>query len=81
MMSNSASRNGDATLFFTTFTLVRLPTTASPSLMAAMRRMSSAHRGIELQRAAAGGGFRIAEHHADLLADLVDEDQAGVAIC
>src|ERR1035438_6501012 len=33
---------------------------------------------IELQRAAARGGFRIAEHHADLFANLVDEDQAGV---
>src|SRR5262249_4729120 len=33
-------------------------------------------RGVELQRPAAGGGFRIAEHPADLLAQLVDEDQA-----
>ena len=33
-----------------------------------------AHRGIEFQRIAAGGGFRIAEHDADLHADLVDED-------
>src|SRR6185437_8040212 len=29
---------------------------------------------VELQRVAAGGGFRVAEHHADLHADLVDED-------
>src|SRR3974390_123459 len=34
-----------------------------------------AHRGVELQRAPARGGFRIAEHHANLLADLVDEDK------
>src|SRR5574337_119121 len=35
------------------------------------------HRGVELQRVAAGGGFRAAEHHADLHADLVDEDHQG----
>src|SRR5947209_7737506 len=35
-----------------------------------------AHRRIELERAAAGGRFRVAEHDADLLAELVDEDQA-----
>ena len=77
-MSNSASRNGAATLFLTTFTLVRLPTTVSPSLIAAMRRISSANRRIELQRPAARSGLRIAEHHADLLANLVDENQACV---
>src|SRR5437660_11543799 len=33
-----------------------------------------ADRGPELQRAAAGSGFRVAVHHPDLLADLVDED-------
>jgi hypothetical protein len=41
MMSNSTSLNGGATLFFTTFTRVRLPTTASPFLIAPMRRISS----------------------------------------
>ena len=40
MMSNSASRNGAATLFFTTLILVRDPVTTSPSLIAAMRRIS-----------------------------------------
>src|SRR6476620_2703985 len=35
-----------------------------------------ADRRVELQRATAGGGFRIAEHHADLLAQLIDENQA-----
>ena len=40
MMSNSASRNGGATLFLTTLTLVRLPVTSVPSLIAPMRRMS-----------------------------------------
>src|SRR5215469_1423941 len=37
-----------------------------------------ADRGVELQRVAAGGRLRIAEHHADLHADLVDEDDDGV---
>ena len=36
-----------------------------------------AHRRVELQRAPASGGFRIAEHHTDLLPQLVDEDEAG----
>src|SRR5690348_17262396 len=36
-------------------------------------------RGIEFQRVAAGGGLRIAEHHADLHADLVEEDQHALA--
>src|SRR5271165_1060159 len=31
------------------------------------------HRRVELERAAAAGGFRVAEHDADLLTDLVDE--------
>ena len=33
-----------------------------------------AHRRIKLQRVAAGGGFRVAEHDANLHANLVDED-------
>src|SRR3984885_2615671 len=33
-----------------------------------------AHRGVEFQRVAAGGGLRAAEHYADLHADLIDED-------
>jgi hypothetical protein len=37
-----------------------------------------AHRGVELQRVAAGGGLGAAEHHADLHADLVDEDHHAV---
>jgi len=40
MISNSASRNGGATLFLTTFTRVMLPVTSSPFLIAPMRRMS-----------------------------------------
>ena len=37
-----------------------------------------AHRGVELERVAAGRGLGIAEHHADLLADLVGEDHDAV---
>src|SRR6185312_761495 len=39
-----------------------------------------AHRGVELQRVAAGGGLGAAEHHADLHADLVDEDDEAVRL-
>ena len=39
-----------------------------------------ADRGVELEGAATGGGFRIAEHDADLLADLVDEDECGAGL-
>ena len=39
-MSNSAWRNGGATLFLTTFTRTRLPTASVPSLRVSMRRMS-----------------------------------------
>src|SRR5579863_5251491 len=36
-----------------------------------------ANGGVELEGAAAGGGFGIAEHDTDFFADLVDEDQCG----
>ena len=39
-----------------------------------------AQAGIEFQRAAAGCGLGIAEHHADLFANLIDEDKAGVRL-
>ena len=38
------------------------------------------HRRIELQRLAAGGSFRIAEEHTDLLAQLIDENRRGVGL-
>src|SRR5690606_3574575 len=37
-----------------------------------------AHGGVELERVAAGGGLGVTEHHADLHADLVDEDHQRV---
>src|SRR5690606_19338858 len=36
--------------------------------------------GVELQSAAARGGFGATEHHADLLADLVDENDRGLGL-
>ena len=39
-----------------------------------------ADRGVELQRPATGGGLGRAEHHADLLAQLVDEDRGGAGL-
>src|SRR5690554_3138802 len=36
------------------------------------------HRAVELERVIAGGGFRAAEHHADLHTDLVNEDHQRV---
>src|SRR6266545_883003 len=38
------------------------------------------HRGVELQRAATSRRFRVAEHDADLLAQLIDEDQARLGL-
>ena len=37
-----------------------------------------AHGGVELQRPAAGGDFGVADEHADLLAQLVEEDESGL---
>ena len=39
-----------------------------------------ADRSVELQGVPAGGGLRVAEHDADLHADLVDEDDQGIAL-
>ena len=74
MMSNSARLNGGATLFFTTLTFVRVPSCSSPSLMTDMRRMSMRTLSVELQGVAARGGLGVAVDHADLVAQLVDED-------
>ena len=39
-----------------------------------------AHRAVELEGVAAGGGFGVAEQHANLVAKLVDEYAAGVGL-
>ena len=74
MMSNSACLNGGATLFFTTLTRTRLPI----RLDAFLERLDAADvepdRGVELERAAAGRRLGVAEHDADLLAQLVREE-------
>ena len=53
---------------------------SSPLAMVPVRRMSQTPAGVRLQRVAAGGGFRAAEHHADLHCDLVDEDDRAVGL-
>ena len=74
-MSNSQTRNGGATLFLTTLTLTREPV----DFLAVLDRPDPPDvdpaRAVELQGPAAGRGLGAAEHDADLLADLVDEDQ------
>ena len=77
-MSNSAIRNGEATLFFTTLTRVRLPYASVPFFERLDPADVDPDRGVELQGAAAGRGLRVAEHDADLLAQLVGEDEGGV---
>src|SRR5581483_6672691 len=51
-------------------------------LLALLNRTDTAdvqpHGSIELQRVAAGGGFRVAEHHADLHSNPVDEDHQSI---
>jgi hypothetical protein len=79
-MSNSAVLKGGATLFLTTLTLVSLPMASSPLLDGAGAANVQAHRSVELECVAAGGGFGGAEHHADLHSDLVDEDDHAVGL-
>ena len=60
------------------------PGLAADHLVAFLHRAGAAdiqsYGGVELQRVTAGGGFRVAEHHADLHADLVDEDHQAVGV-
>ena len=78
-MSNSASRNGAATLFLTILTLVREPVQLA-LFDSGDAADIDADGGIELESPAAGGGFRVAEHHANLFANLVDEDERGARL-
>ena len=77
-MSNSAWRNGGATLFLTTLTRARI----ADRIRAALDRLDPPnihpHRSVELQRVTAGGRLRVAEHDADLHTELVDEDDGGL---
>src|SRR5215831_19054006 len=60
------------------------PGAAADGLGAVLERLDPAHvepdRGVELQRPPAAGRFRRAEHHADLLPQLVDEDRGGLRL-
>jgi hypothetical protein len=67
---NCAWRNGGETLSLTTFTLLSRPDDVDVTSTTHVK----AHRSVELEGVAAGGGFGVAEHHADLHAQLVDED-------
>src|SRR6516225_3397194 len=73
--SNSADLNGGATLFLTTRTRTREPIVSSPSLTPVILNIQPDGT-IEFQRQAAGCGLRIAEHDADFLTNLVNEDHA-----
>jgi hypothetical protein len=78
-MSNSTSRNGGGHLVLDDLDAGAV----ADDLFAVLDRADPAdvepHRGVELERVAAGGGLRAAEHDADLHAELVDEDDEGAA--
>ena len=81
MMSNSASAKGGATLFLTILTFTWLPMALpAASLRVSLAADVNADAGVELQRLAAGRGFGVAEHDADLLAQLVGEDAGGLGL-
>ncbi len=69
-----------AHLFFTTLARVRLPTASSTVLQRLDPPDVDTHRGVELQRLAAGGRLGITEQDADLLPKLVDENRGGAGI-
>ncbi len=48
--------------------------------MAPIAPYVDAHRRVKLERLSSGRGFGIAEHHADLLSDLIDKDQTGTRL-
>ena len=71
-MSNSAVLNGGATFVLDDLDAGLVADGFLVFLIVPVRRISGAPR-VELEGVPAGGGFRAAEHHADLHADLVDE--------
>ncbi len=78
-ISNSATRNGGATLFFTTFDADALADDIFAIFQLTDAADVDAAGGIKLQGAATRRGFGAAEHDADFFADLVDEDHTGFA--
>ena len=67
-------------MFLTTLTLVRLPYSLITILDGLDTSNIHADGRVELQRLAAGGRFRIAEEHTDLLSKLVDENGGGARL-
>jgi hypothetical protein len=65
-------------LFFTTLTARFVADDLVAPLDGADAADVEAHRRVELERIAAGGGFGIAEHDADFHPDLIDEDHERV---
>ena len=80
-MSNSASVKGGATLFFTIF---HTGAVSGDDAIGLLDRADAADihadAGVKLQGFSAGRGLGIAEHDADLLADLVGENAAGARL-
>src|SRR5687767_15813013 len=61
--------------FFFFFLMIRRPPRSTLFPYTTLFRSDvESQRSVELERVAAGGGLGIAEHHADLHADLVDEE-------
>ena len=80
-MSNSASVKGGGDLVFDDLDLGAVAGDgAVGGLDLADAADIDADGGEELEGAAAGGGFRVAEHDADFLADLVGEDADGAGL-
>jgi len=68
-MSNSASRKGAATLVLDDLDLGAVAGDDVAVLDGGDAADVHADRGVKLEGATAGGGFRVAEHDADLFAD------------
>ena len=62
-------------MFLTILTLVAIAGYRVAFLDGGNAANIDADRRVELERPAAGGGFGVAKHDADLFADLVDEDE------
>ena len=79
-MSNSASRNGDASFVFHDLDFGAVADDRIAVFDSGNAPDIHTHRRIELQRASASRRLRAAEHHANLVPNLVDENQTGLSI-
>ncbi len=82
-MSNSASRKqGRDFIFHDAGTGAGAGAVGDFAFLDRLRAANvDADGGIELERATAGRGFGVAEHHDDFFANLIDEDDGGAAFC